>query len=156
MLPVGVHTLVHEKEQHLRLMMKMQVGKRCCHRWASAGWGVLLPPGLMCMSPLSMSSPARPPGPSYATHPHLQSTGPGRRRLLPRHVHAPLSPAALPSIPHDLLQGLSDGVYYLVMFGWHLALYCAFVAVFCTFGGLIGLRIFTLNSYSLQASGVEG
>jgi hypothetical protein len=28
MLPVGVHTLVHEKEQHLRLMMKMQVGGR--------------------------------------------------------------------------------------------------------------------------------
>jgi hypothetical protein len=38
------------------------------------------------------------------------------------------------------------------MFGWHLALYCAFVAVFCIFGGRIGLRIFTLNSYSLQAS----
>ncbi|PRW44292.1 ABC transporter A family member 7-like isoform A [Chlorella sorokiniana] len=70
-LPVGVHTLVSEKEQHLRVMMKMQ--------------------------------------------------------------------------------GLSDGPYYFVMWGWHLLLYCAFVMVFCIFGGLIGLKIFTLNSYSLQA-----
>ncbi|EFN55401.1 hypothetical protein CHLNCDRAFT_23609, partial [Chlorella variabilis] len=76
MLPVGVHTLVQEKEQHLRVMMKMQ---------ASAA-------------------------------------------------------------------GLSDSVFYLVMYCWNLALYCAFVAVFCLFGGLIGLKIFTLNSYSLQAT----
>ncbi|KAL4428467.1 hypothetical protein ABPG75_002556 [Micractinium tetrahymenae] len=71
MLPVGVHSLVHEKEAHLRVMMKMQ--------------------------------------------------------------------------------GLSDAAFYFVMYAWAYAVYCAFVAVFCTFGGLIGLRIFTLNSYSLQA-----
>ena len=82
--------------------------------------------------------------------------------LLPAIPPPPPSPCArtslswrLTAVSHDLLQGLGDGVYYLVMFGWHLALYCAFVAVFCTFGGLIGLRIFTLNSYSLQAS-VDG
>ncbi|KAL4858934.1 ABC transporter A family member 5 [Chlorella vulgaris] len=50
------------------------------------------------------------------------------------------------------LRGLSDPVYYLVMWAWNLLLYCAFVFVFCVFGGLIGLKIFTLNSYSLQAA----
>lgn len=35
-------------------------------------------------------------------------------------------------------------------YAWHFLLYCAFVAVFCLFGGLIGLKLFTLNSYSLQ------
>ncbi len=48
---------------------------------------------------------------------------------------------------------MSDPVYYLVMWAWNLLLYCAFVFVFCVFGGLIGLKIFTLNSYSLQVSG---
>ena len=36
------------------------------------------------------------------------------------------------------------------MYCWNLLLYLAFVLVFCTFGGLIGLKIFTLNSYSVQ------
>ena len=31
-------------------------------------------------------------------------------------------------------------------------MYCVFMAIFCVFGGLIGLRLFTLNSYSLQVS----
>lgn len=42
------------------------------------------------------------------------------------------------------------------MYCWNLALYCAFVAVFCLFGGLIGLKIFTLNSYSLQVGWRRG
>lgn len=64
---------------------------------------------------------------------HIRREGTGR-------VHtAALTPApcALP------LQGLSDGPYYLVMWAWHLLLYCAFVTVFCIFGGLIGLKVQT-------------
>lgn len=38
-------------------------------------------------------------------------------------------------------QGLGDGPYYFVMWAWHLLLYCAFVMVFCIFGGLIGLKV---------------
>lgn len=70
------------------------------------------------------------------------------RRAFPR--LSPGCPArTTPCLPR-LPQGLGDGPFYFVMYCWAFALYCAFVAVFCTFGGLIGLRIFTLNSYSLQ------
>jgi hypothetical protein len=60
-----------------------------------------------------------------------------------------------PARPATTLQGLRDSAFYLVLWAWHLLLYLAFVAVFCTFGGLIGLRTFTANSYSLQVGGVR-
>lgn len=109
MLPVGVHTLVSEKEQHLRVMMKMQVGQGGAARHGDSKCG--------------------------------------------RH-HTSQNPAAAytHTTPHTTAatQGLSDSVYHAVNYAWHLLLYCAFVAVFCIFGGLIGLKLFTLNSYSLQ------
>lgn len=48
------------------------------------------------------------------------------------------------------MQGLNDAAYYLVQYLWMVLLYCVFMTIFVIFGSLIGLKIFTLNSYSLQ------
>lgn len=48
------------------------------------------------------------------------------------------------------MQGLKDGAYYAVQYVWMVLLYCLFMAIFVIFGSLIGLKIFTLNSYSVQ------
>jgi len=48
------------------------------------------------------------------------------------------------------MQGLREGVYYAVQYIWMISLYTAFILVFVAFGSAIGLRIFTLNSYSVQ------
>ena len=63
--------------------------------------------------------------------------GHGCRAWLPGKLER--NPALL--FPAPALQGLADGPYYFVMWAWHLLLYCAFVAVFCIFGGLIGLKV---------------
>lgn len=48
------------------------------------------------------------------------------------------------------MQGLGEGVYYVVNYLWMLGMYLLFTAVFVGFGSAIGLKIFTLNSYSVQ------
>ena len=133
MLPVAVHTLVHEKEAHLRLMMKMQVqqGDEVHAGRASAV--------AVCLASVTTSPQMRWRGGDH----HGRDSRGGDRPAHARH-------SAFPCVP---MQGLRDPAYYVVQYLWHLLLYCSFVAVFCLVGGLIGLRIFTLNSYSLQASG---
>uniref|UniRef100_A0A1D1ZSY0 ABC transporter domain-containing protein n=1 Tax=Auxenochlorella protothecoides TaxID=3075 RepID=A0A1D1ZSY0_AUXPR len=49
------------------------------------------------------------------------------------------------------MQGLRDGVYFAVQYIWMVLLYCIFMGVFVLVGGGIGLKIFTMNSYSVQA-----
>lgn len=49
------------------------------------------------------------------------------------------------------MQGLGEGVYYVVQYCWMMAMYCVFMVVFVAFGSAIGLKIFTLNSYTVQA-----
>lgn len=48
------------------------------------------------------------------------------------------------------MQGLRDGAYYAVTYIWMMSLYCVFIAIFVAFGSAIGLKIFTLNDYSIQ------
>jgi len=48
------------------------------------------------------------------------------------------------------MQGLKDGAYYAVQYVWMVLMYCLFMTIFVIFGSLIGLKIFTLNSYSVQ------
>ena len=55
--------------------------------------------------------------------------------------------------PHVMaLQGLNDTVYYVVQYAWMLLMYCIFMGIFVGFGSAIGLKIFTKNSYTVQAS----
>ncbi|KAK9803177.1 hypothetical protein WJX72_009746 [[Myrmecia] bisecta] len=49
------------------------------------------------------------------------------------------------------MQGLSDRALHVVTYLWQLCIYIAFMFVFVVFGGLIGLKIFTRNSYGVQA-----
>ena len=135
-LPVGVHTLVSEKEQHLRVMMKMQVGLGFGSTAASASnsaicEGVAVFTGRLATSPACWWPPR-----------HNATSS-----CMPRHnATSRCTPCLrLPAGDHAsrtfMLQGLSDGPYYVVMWAWHLLLYCAFVMVFCIFGGLIGLKV---------------
>ncbi len=48
------------------------------------------------------------------------------------------------------MQGLGDGAYYVVHYLWMVGMYCVFAAIFVAVGSGIGLKIFTLNSYSVQ------
>lgn len=48
------------------------------------------------------------------------------------------------------MQGLRETAYYVVQYIWMLTLYLAFTVVFISFGSLIGLKFFILNSYTLQ------
>lgn len=41
-------------------------------------------------------------------------------------------------------------MYFAVQYIWMVLLYCIFMGVFVLVGGGIGLKIFTMNSYSLQ------
>ncbi|GFR42619.1 hypothetical protein Agub_g3550 [Astrephomene gubernaculifera] len=49
------------------------------------------------------------------------------------------------------MHGLGDGAYWLVTYLWYLMLYILYMAFFIFFGSVIRLKIFTTNSYSLQA-----
>ncbi|KXZ51851.1 hypothetical protein GPECTOR_11g29 [Gonium pectorale] len=49
------------------------------------------------------------------------------------------------------MHGLGDGAYWLVTYLWYLMLYIAYMIFFVVFGSLIRLKIFTTNSYTLQA-----
>lgn len=42
-------------------------------------------------------------------------------------------------------------VYYLVTYMWQLSVYIVFMAVFAIFGSAIGLKMFTKNSWGVQA-----
>ena len=42
-------------------------------------------------------------------------------------------------------------VYYLVTYMWQLSVYIVFMAVFAIFGSVIGLKMFTKNSWGVQA-----
>lgn len=48
------------------------------------------------------------------------------------------------------MQGLNEVAYYVVQYIWMLTLYSAFTIVFVSFGSVIGLKFFTLNSYTVQ------
>mmetsp|Transcript_29509 Transcript_29509/g.74204 ORF Transcript_29509/g.74204 Transcript_29509/m.74204 type:complete len:651 (+) Transcript_29509:1679-3631(+) len=48
------------------------------------------------------------------------------------------------------MHGLSDGVYWLVTFGWYLILSIVYFVLLIVFGSGIGLKFFTLNSYGVQ------
>ncbi|RMZ55080.1 hypothetical protein APUTEX25_005706, partial [Auxenochlorella protothecoides] len=104
LLPVNVYSLVHEKEENLRMMMKMQAsrsrGGLACWGGGAGGW---------------------------------EPRGSWRRP------------------PVQNLCGLRDGVYFAVQYIWMVLLYCIFMGVFVLVGGGIGLKIFTMNSYSVQA-----
>lgn len=67
------------------------------------------------------------------------------------------SPSPLASPPPPT-QGLRDSVYYLVQYVWMVSMYCLFMAIFVLFGSLLGLSIFTQNSYTVQVikRGEEG
>lgn len=41
-------------------------------------------------------------------------------------------------------------MYFAVQYIWMVLLYCIFMGVFVLVGGGIGLKIFTMNSYSVQ------
>lgn len=48
------------------------------------------------------------------------------------------------------MQGLREGVYYIVQYCWMVAMYCVFAGTFVAVGSGIGLKIFTLNNYGVQ------
>lgn len=48
------------------------------------------------------------------------------------------------------MHGLSDGVYWLVTFGWYLILSIVYFVLLIVFGSGIGLKFFTLNSYGAR------
>ncbi|MCO5597007.1 hypothetical protein L7F22_051079 [Adiantum nelumboides] len=48
------------------------------------------------------------------------------------------------------MHGLGDGPYWLISYGYFLALSIVYMFSFILFGSLIGLKFFRLNSYSLQ------
>lgn len=52
--------------------------------------------------------------------------------------------------PAEQIQGLRDGAYYAVNYLWQLGFYCLLMFVFALCGCLINLKMFTLNSYSVQ------
>lgn len=45
------------------------------------------------------------------------------------------------------MHGLGDASYLLVTYLWYICVYLAYMFVFCLFGSLIGLQMFTLNDY---------
>lgn len=48
------------------------------------------------------------------------------------------------------MHGLKDGPYWLISYCYFLALSILYMVCFIVFGSLIGLKFFTLNSYSIQ------
>ncbi|KAL8130675.1 hypothetical protein V2J09_019830 [Rumex salicifolius] len=48
------------------------------------------------------------------------------------------------------MHGLGDGPYWLISYAYFLALSSIYMLCFVTFGSLIGLKIFTMNDYSIQ------
>ncbi|KAG2437860.1 hypothetical protein HXX76_005478 [Chlamydomonas incerta] len=49
------------------------------------------------------------------------------------------------------MHGLGDGAYWFVTYIWYLMLYCIYMCFFVLFGSAIRLKMFTSNSYSVQA-----
>ncbi|XP_057416443.1 ABC transporter A family member 7-like [Lotus japonicus] len=48
------------------------------------------------------------------------------------------------------MHGLGDGPYWLISYGYFLAISVAYMFCFVIFGSVIGLKFFTLNDYSIQ------
>eukprot|EP00887_Chlorella_sp_A99_P001140 scaffold14.g1140.t1 len=71
--------------------------------------------------------------------------------LLPVNVHTLVYEKQASLRTMMRVQGLRDSAYYTVTYAWQLGLYVLLVAVFALCGGLIDLKMFTLNSYSVQA-----
>ena len=70
--------------------------------------------------------------------------------LLPVNIYTLVSEKEQHLMRMMRMQGLRDGVYFGVQYTWMYFTYCAFMCVFVLFGNLIGLKIFTLNSLSVQ------
>lgn len=70
--------------------------------------------------------------------------------LLPVNVYTLVSEKEQHLMRMMRMQGLRDGVYFGVQYTWMYLTYCVFMCVFVLFGSLIGLKIFTLNSLSVQ------
>lgn len=45
------------------------------------------------------------------------------------------------------MHGLGDTAYWIVMYSWFFMLYVAYMIIFVFFGSIIGLNMFTKNSY---------
>lgn len=43
------------------------------------------------------------------------------------------------------MHGLGDAAYWLVMYGWFLLLYVAYIAVLLVFGSAVGISLFRQN-----------
>lgn len=54
------------------------------------------------------------------------------------------------------MHGLGDTAYWLVMYSWFLLLYMAYMFIFVFFGSIIGLNMFTKNSYGERQAGQGG
>ncbi|KEH31923.1 ABC transporter A family protein [Medicago truncatula] len=48
------------------------------------------------------------------------------------------------------MHGLGDGPYWMISYGYFLALSVIYILCFVTFGSVFGLKFFTLNDYSIQ------
>ncbi|XP_057416444.1 ABC transporter A family member 7-like [Lotus japonicus] len=48
------------------------------------------------------------------------------------------------------MHGLGDGPYWIISYGYFLAISVIYMFCFVTFGSVIGLKFFTLNDYSIQ------
>ncbi|XP_050871002.1 ABC transporter A family member 6 [Lathyrus oleraceus] len=48
------------------------------------------------------------------------------------------------------MHGLGDGPYWMITYGYFLALSVIYMLCFVTFGSVLGLKFFTLNDYSIQ------
>lgn len=140
LLPVNVYALVHEKEHHLRMMMRMQVGEGRMQGWLA---GVPAP----ALLPAALQQPRKSLRES-CSWPWLHLSTHGEEREPSPSIHFPAQPN-LPHVPR-WVQGLREEAYYLVQYVWMVALYCLFMFIFVLFGSLLGLKLFLLNSYSVQ------
>lgn len=75
--------------------------------------------------------------------------------LMPHNVHTLVLEKEVHLRIMMKMQGLRDGVYFAVQYGWMLGFYCCFVGIFVAVGAGIGLKIFLLNAASVQVSGRE-
>lgn len=52
--------------------------------------------------------------------------------------------------PHSTAVLCGCSVYYLVTYAWQMAIYIVFMVVFAVFGCVVGLKMFTKNSWGVQ------